>query len=199
MEDNLVPVAIFSLVIGGWILGRIMRHRERMEMLRRGIVPPPNGKDWKNSRFVGTGTGPAWTGSVPGPAGPPGFGYSAYDDPSSAQCTLRRGVLTAMVGFALLIGLSFIGYHAGDGPFAPATIRPGPWLLGGLIPMFVGIAQIIIALMSGAVFVFGSPPPRGPLGPPPPAQRSYGSAQPGQPGPRYEELARPVPPPDRTG
>jgi hypothetical protein len=64
--------------------------------------------------------------------------------------------------------------------------------------MFVGIAQIIIALMSGAVFLFrmGSPP-IGPAPTPPPSQRSYGSAQPGQPGPRYEELARPVPPPDR--
>ena len=64
--------------------------------------------------------------------------------------------------------------------------------------MFVGIAQIIIALMSGAVFMFGPPPPRGPLGPPPPTPTFVRLApQPGQPGPRYEELARPVPPPDR--
>jgi hypothetical protein len=99
-----------------------------------------------------------------------------------------------------LIGLSFIGYRGGDGPFMPASIHPGPWLLGGLIPMFVGIAQIIIALMSGAVFMFRMqpPPPSGPLGAPPPGARPYGnSAQPGPPGPRYEELARPVPPPDR--
>jgi hypothetical protein len=96
----------------------------------------------------------------------------------------------------LLIGLSFIGYHSGDGPFGSATIHPGPWLLGGLIPMFVGVAQIIIALLSGATFGaprFGPPPP-----PPAGGQRTYGSSQPGQPGPRYEELARPVKPPDRT-
>ena len=111
---------------------------------------------------------------------------------------LRRGIVTAMVGFALLIGLSFIGYHGGDGPFTTASIHPGPWLLGGLIPMFVGIAKIIIALMSGAVFAFRMEPPLGPPGPPPPIQRTYGSAQPGPPGPRYEELARPVPPPDQT-
>jgi hypothetical protein len=111
---------------------------------------------------------------------------------------MRRGILTAMVGFAILIGLSFIGYRGGDGPFVPASIHPGPWLLGGLIPMFVGIAQIIIALLSGATFnIRMMPPPSGPLGPPP-GPRSYGSAQPGPPGPRYEELARPVPPPDRT-
>jgi hypothetical protein len=126
------------------------------------------------------------------------FNYNAYEDPNSAQCTMRRGILTAMVGFAILIGLSFIGYRGGDGPFVPASIHPGPWLLGGLIPMFVGIAQIIIALLSGATFnIRMMPPPAGPLGPPP-GPRSYGSAQPGPPGPRYEELARPVPPPDRT-
>jgi len=200
MDDNLVPVIIFGLIIGGWILSRILRHRERMEMLRRGIVPPANGRGWKNARFAGPGGVPPWTDVTvqPGMAAP-GFGYSAYDDPNSAQCTLRRGIFTAMIGFALLIGLSFIGYHGGDGLFSPPTIRPGPWLLGGLIPMFVGIAQIIIALLSGAVFMLRpQPPPIVPAGPRGPGQRSYGSAQPGQPGPRYEELARPVPPPDRT-
>jgi hypothetical protein len=197
MDDNLVPVIIFALIIGGWMVGRVMRHRERMEMLRRGIVPPPAGR-WGRARFSGSTGIPPW-GTGPQPGAPaPGFGYSAYDDPSSAQCTLRRGLMTAMVGFALFIGLSFIGFHGGDGLMNPPGIRPGPWLLGGLIPMFVGIAQIIIALMSGAVFTFGMPPPGGPLGPPPPSQRPYGSAQPGPPGPRYEELARPVPPPDRT-
>ena len=124
--------------------------------------------------------------------------YNAYDDPNSAQCTMHRGIVTTMVGFAILIGLSFIGYHAGDGPFSPATIHPGPWLLGGLIPMFVGIAQIIIGLLSGAAFTFHTPQPGpGPYAPPP-GQRPDGAPQPGEPGPRYEELARPVPPPDRT-
>ncbi len=199
MDDNLVPVLIFGFIIGGWVLSRILRHRERMEMLRRGIVPPANGRGWKRSRFGGPGGEPPWA-DVPyqSSAPAPGFGYSAYDDPNSAQCTLRRGIFTAMIGFALLIGLSFIGYHAGDGLFSPPSIRPGPWLLGGLIPMFVGIAQIIIALMSGAVFMMRmQPPPFVPPGPGGPGQRSYGSAQPGQPGARYEELARPVPPPDR--
>jgi hypothetical protein len=70
--------------------------------------------------------------------------------------------------------------------------------LGGLIPMFVGIAQIIIALLSGATFTLRMQPrPFVPPGPTPPGQRSYGSAHPQPPGPGYEELARPVPPPDR--
>jgi hypothetical protein len=203
MDDNLIPIfgifCTFGLPMIAWILSRTMKHRERMEMLRRGIAPPPDGR-WNRNR--------AWTAPppwVPGPGSPPGQPMQnfAYEDPGSAQCTLRRGIITAMVGFALLIGLSFIGYRGGDGIFSPSTIRPGPWLLGGLIPMFVGIAQIIIGLMSGAVFTVGrmQAPPPGPFGAPPPGQRSYGSPQPGQPGPagpRYEELARPVPPPDRT-
>lgn len=193
MDDNFIPVlgifCVFGLPMIALILSRMMKHRERMEMLRMGMVPPPNGRGWNRGRFSGVApTAPA-----------PGVGFQPqFEDPDSAQCTLRRGILTTMVGFALLIGLSFIGYHGGDGPFSPATVRPGPWLLGGLIPMFVGIAQIIIALLSGAVFAFrmAPPPQRGPLGPAP-TQRSYGAAQPGEPGPRYEQLARPVPPPDR--
>ncbi len=120
---------------------------------------------------------PPWT-AAPGPIGGAPFNYNAYEDPNSAQCTMRRGIMTAMVGFAILIGLSFIGYRGGDGPFSPASIHPGPWLFGGLIPMFVGIAQIIIALMSGATFnIRMMPPPIGPTAaPPPPGQRSYGSA-----------------------
>jgi hypothetical protein len=201
MDDNVIPVlgiiCVFGLPVLGWIASRMMRHRERMEMLRLGMMPPPDGRGWnRRNSFTGPGMPPPFPGGVGGPPGP-NFGYSAYDDPNSAQCTMHRGIVTTMVGFAILIGLSFIGYRGGDGPFSPATIHPGPWLLGGLIPMFVGIAQIIIALISGAAFNFRVPPQPPPPGPPP-GQRPYGSAQPGSPGPRYEELARPVPPPDRT-
>jgi len=149
MDDNLIPVlgiiCLFGLPMVGWILGRVMKHRERMEMLRMGMMPPPSGRGWRNRDPFSAGptVPPPWMGA-PGPM--------SYEDPNSAQCTMRRGILTAMVGFAILIGLSFIGYRGGDGPFVPASIHPGPWLLGGLIPMFVGIAQIIIALLSGATF-----------------------------------------------
>jgi hypothetical protein len=202
MDDDWIPIigmiCVFGLPIAGWITIRVLQHRERMAMLQHGIVPPPQGR-----RLRG-GMSPEWTAAqppwTPG-AMPPTY---AYDDPNSPQCMLRKGITTAMVGFALLIGLSFIGYHGGDGPFQPASLHPGPWLLGGLIPMFVGIAQIIIALLSGAQLSFprGMAPP-GPTGPgpvPPGAPfPKYGAPpQPGSPGTRYEELARPVPPPDRS-
>lgn len=63
-----------------------------------------------------------------------------------AQQQLRKGMQVAFVGLALLIGLGFIGYR-GDGSFVY-----GPWLLGGLIPLFVGVAQIIGAVLGGASF-----------------------------------------------
>ncbi len=139
------------------ILSRVMKHRERMEMLRHGMIPPPDGR-WNRKPRLDDAA--AHVDPGPGAMPPPQpQSYIPYEDPSSAQCTMRRGLMTTAVGFALLIGLSFIGYHGGDGMLSPASIRPGPWLLGGLIPMFVGVAQMIIALMSGATFPFGAQPP----------------------------------------
>ncbi len=125
-EDSIVALVGIICIIGipmfAWIISRMLSHRERIEMIRHGYVPPPTPFP---SRVAGA---------------------AAYDPALSAHQQLRRGVSVAFVGLALLIGLSFIGY-SGDGHFFP-----GPWLLGGLIPMFVGIAQIVSALMGGARF-----------------------------------------------
>jgi hypothetical protein len=208
MDEAWIPIigmiCVFGLPIGGWIVVRVLDHRERMAMLQRGIVPPPNSRYGRKFARA-QGQAPDWGGVPPWntPGQMPPQPQYAYDDPNSPQCLLRKGITTGMVGFALLIGLSFIGYHGSEGPFQPASIHPGPWLLGGLIPMFVGVAQIITALLSGAQFTFGrglqappnaAPPPYGTSGPFP----NYGPPpEPGRPGPRFEELARPVPPPDR--
>ncbi|RJX18730.1 MAG: hypothetical protein C4575_10260 [Desulforudis sp.] len=57
---------------------------------------------------------------------PPGEDEAAARTP---QSQLEKGLVTTLVGLALLVGLGTIGI--------------GPWLLGGLIPMFVGIAYLI--------------------------------------------------------
>jgi hypothetical protein len=101
-----------------------------------------------------------------------------------------------------LIGLSFIGMGGGGRHLF------GPWLLGGLIPLFVGVAQIITAVMGGAQFgrfpgiqySQGEPPhsagapqaPSAPSGPPPPPS-SYGGWRPTG----MTEIEPPAPPPDR--
>ena len=143
MEDTLVPIFAILFLFGGpiaaIIVWRVLAHQERMEMLRQGMTPiDPRAmrKAMKYGWQPGAGMPPPAPGMTP-----PNFGY----DPSFyAQHQLRRGMQVAFVGLALLIGLSFIGYH-GDGP-----PHYGPWLLGGLIPLFVGIAQVITAIMGGA-------------------------------------------------
>jgi hypothetical protein len=76
-----------------------------------------------------------WYAPPQGGAGPDYNAYMHYQ----AQRQLRGGVTLVCIGIGLTIGLSFV--RPGE---------PGPWLLGGLIPMFVGVAQVVTAMLSGA-------------------------------------------------
>lgn len=171
-ENTLVPIVailvIFGLPLAYAIVNRIYAHQERLEMLRRGIVPPPDpkwAKRWGKAGWYDPGMY-GMPGAAPGTA--PG-----YDPYAAMYCganrSLRKGITLTMIGFALLVGLSFIN---------PG--RPGPWLLGGLIPLFVGIAQIITALLSGArIGPIGLGPQwPGPGVPPPGAQQQDAGRQP---------------------
>lgn len=112
------------VLAGGWFLvlivflsfmtlRRYMEHRERMAMILRGITPPEKRPNTLSPR------------------------------PKLARRTgvLQGGLITAMVGLALTIGLYPIGF------LVPASLttpdRLGPWLLAGLIPLAVGIALIL--------------------------------------------------------
>jgi hypothetical protein len=192
--DDLIPlvavIVIFGAPIAAYVVSRVLAHQERMEMLRRGIVPPPNARDMRRAMKYG------WTPSaMQDPSNP----YVYYQTDFAAQHQLRRGVQVAFIGLALFIGLGFIGYR-GDGVF-----YPGPWLLGGLIPLFVGIAQIISAVLSGASFGPGSARQR--FGPPnqdagvaagsesratTPPGPTYGGWRPGA----TPEIEKPASPPD---
>jgi hypothetical protein len=201
MSDNsvaaLAVLCIFGAPVAAFIVIRVLAHRERIEMIRRGMVPPQRG--FRPERSFGD----APPGPSPAPRSTSGWvpGSGAWDD-APARSSLRKGIMLALIGLAILIGLSFIGYDT-NGPFNSPEFHPGPWLLGGLIPMFVGIAQIIVAVLSGAGLGppgrRSEPPPYlggpGPSAGAPPGARSY------EPEPRthsgYEELQRPVPPPDR--
>jgi len=209
-SETIVPVMFFLIVVGApvaaWIVSRVLAHQERMEMLRRGFVPPPDSRMMRHAMKHGARAG--WApGAMPPPGSvpPPTWVHpGAYDPAYHAQHQLRRGIQVACIGFALLIGLSFIGFH--DGRYVY-----GPWLLGGLIPMFVGIAQIISAVLSGAQFgPMGSAPAGGSFGPaehgvgtppsagpepnmPPPPPGSYGGWRPGP----TPEIEKPAGPPDR--
>src|SRR5947209_20619047 len=54
---------------------------------------------------------------------------------------LRAGLIIAMVGLALTIGLYPIGFIL-PSIYATIPLHLGPWLLPGLIPLGVGIALI---------------------------------------------------------
>jgi hypothetical protein len=166
VSDNMAAV-IFVLVLFGapvtaWIVSRVLAHQERMAMIARGMVPPPGAVNGFGSKMPP----PAWTAGPPPP--PPGVGkrnpYPAYDDYYYAQTQMRKGIRLALIGFALFIGLGGIGPVAGISYF-------GPWLLGGLVPMFIGIAQIVNAVLNGAQipgFTYGAPHQSGTFTPPPP-------------------------------
>ena len=204
MDHNDSIVAIFAIFcvfgapVAAFIVMRILAHRERIEMIRRGMAPPTGmfgggrraWRTWQAQQQAQQGR--PWQQGGPIPGAPPAAGYGDDDDP---QCALFKGIRLAMIGLAIFIGLSFIGGMPGSPDF-----RGGPWLLGGLIPMFVGIAQMIIALLSGAQFPVGPratfiPPPSPPPPPPPGASTPPPSAW-QQPGRRFEELSKPVQPPD---
>jgi hypothetical protein len=212
--ETLVVFCIFGLPVIAFMVTRFLRHAERLEMIRRGIIPPPefDKRAYREWRRAGGAWPPPGAGPAPGPwtqqsgwtapttpTAPTGWGSPDYDP----QRALYKGIQITAVGFAIVIGLSFIGGTPGSPEF-----RGGPWLLGGLIPMFVGIAQIIVAVLAGArlpgvgptaTFI---PPPPGQHAPPPPG--GYGGGSPSsappwaqQPGrPPFEELSKPITPPD---
>jgi hypothetical protein len=187
MSDNVVAlvaiVTIFGLPMTAWIVFRAFRFVERLEMIKRGMIPPPEGP----FGFGGRRAWREWQGQQPQQGGwnGPGCAVGPEDDP---QFALYKGIRIASIGVALVIGLSFIGGTPGTPDF-----HYGPWLLGGLIPMFVGLAQIAIALLAGAQLPRrGSPPGFRPPPSPPPG----GPATWQQPGRRLDELERPSPPPD---
>jgi hypothetical protein len=206
LENVLVPIALFFFLFGApvlaFIVTRVLAHRERLEMIRHGIVPPAGAgrkayREWRRAQGANGWSGGSWQAQSQS-SGP--VGWAGYDD--EPQRALYKGIRTAFVGFAILLGLSFIG----GTPLTPG-FHGGPWLLGGLIPMFVGIAQVIIALLSGAQLpgVGGPrasyvPPP--PPGTPPPPPPNFGGApppwqQPQQPGRSpFEEIGKPPTPPD---
>jgi hypothetical protein len=186
MDASVAVIAILVIFGGpvfGWVVVSWLRHRERMqaqleriEMIRRGMVPP-------GASFGTQSYGPA----------PDQRFRGAADAPDAARAQLFKGIRTAAVGLALFIGLSFID------PF-----HPGPWLLGGLVPLFVGLAQILTAYLSGATLRNAAwrpadtmpPPPPQPGAEPPPA------APPGgpytyRPSGTSPELRPPSPPPDK--
>lgn len=165
--ETIVPVVaiffIFGFPVLAWLIHRSLSYRERhlkymerIEMIRHGMNPD----------------GDASAAGIPSPGAPNPASYgAAYIPPSGpsphAQTDLSRALVLTAIGLAITVGLSFIGM--------------GPWLIGGLVPLFIGLARVLMALTSGAQLRFG------PQFPPsaPPASNANFAERPSTP-PTYE-------------
>ena len=58
----------------------------------------------------------------------------------SSKGFLRWGIVITALGFALTIGLYLVGYDAGQ----DFPLHLGPWMLGGFVPLFLGLGLILV-------------------------------------------------------
>ena len=106
-------VMALAIFFGFIVLLRYLHHRERMALITQGIHP--------------TATRPT-------------------EDPKRqirSRRMLRAGLIIAMVGLSLTVGLYPIGFYLPTTILAASPLHLGPWLLPGLIPLGVGIALIV--------------------------------------------------------
>ena len=62
----------------------------------------------------------------------------------SGKGFLRWGILITALGFALTVGLYLIGFDSADN----YPLHLGPWMLGGFVPLFLGIGLILIHVLT---------------------------------------------------
>jgi len=67
-------------------------------------------------------------------------GLTKPEGKSSGKGLLTWGIVITSLGLALSLGLYFIGFNTpNDYP-----LHLGPWMLGGFVPLFLGIGLILI-------------------------------------------------------
>ena len=52
---------------------------------------------------------------------------------------LRWGIIITALGFALTLGLYLVGFSSAD----KYPLHLGPWMLGGFVPLFLGLGLIL--------------------------------------------------------
>ncbi|MBN8655611.1 MAG: hypothetical protein J0M11_07740 [Anaerolineae bacterium] len=58
----------------------------------------------------------------------------------SGKGLLRWGIAIAAIGIALSLGLYPLGFDSGEN----YPLHLGPWMLGGFVPLFLGLGLILI-------------------------------------------------------
>jgi hypothetical protein len=64
---------------------------------------------------------------------------------SDSRTLLRWGILVTALGVALTIGLYPLGFSGGGSRY---PLGLGPWMLGGFVPLFLGIGLILLHYLS---------------------------------------------------
>ena len=59
---------------------------------------------------------------------------------TSTKSLLRWGIIITSLGFAFTIGLYFFGFDSAD----VYPLHLGPWMLGGFVPLFLGMGLILV-------------------------------------------------------
>jgi len=63
----------------------------------------------------------------------------AKPESKSQKSLLRWGIIVTALGLALTLGLYIAGFDSGDN----YPLQLGPWMLGGFVPLFLGIGLIL--------------------------------------------------------
>ncbi len=71
-------------------------------------------------------------------------GLTRPEKKSGSRGFLRWGILITALGFALTLGLYFIGFGSADN----YPLHLGPWMLGGFVPLFLGIGLVLIHFLT---------------------------------------------------
>jgi hypothetical protein len=65
-------------------------------------------------------------------------------EPRTGSGLLRWGILITALGLALSIGLYPIGFSSGES----YPLGLGPWMLGGFVPLFLGLGLILLYVLT---------------------------------------------------
>jgi hypothetical protein len=102
-----------AIFFGFIVLLRYLHHKERMALITQGIHPHNSPRTEDPRRLT------------------------------RSRRMLRAGLIIAMVGLSLTVGLYPIGFFIPPSLAAATPLHLGPWLLPGLIPLGVGVALIV--------------------------------------------------------
>lgn len=63
----------------------------------------------------------------------------------NSKSLLRWGIVTTALGLALSLGLYLVGFTSGK----IYPLHLGPWMLGGFVPLFLGLGLVLLHYIAG--------------------------------------------------